>query len=256
MRINNGRVELTATFLKYTAIITMLINHTCIIFMNHYEYRGFWYYFQWYVTRISFVLFAFLLSEGMYRTKNRYNYILRLAVFAIITELPYDYCFKGVVYKPHDFNTLFTLFLGAVAIELIEKYESVWKRLIVFIAITIIGYYLSYNLVGLGIILSFYFFRKKPVLMFFLVAILLALYYPLAKFDTLPEYGYNIINYLMHFNWKGKLTNCELIGGIFAFPLISLYKGEKGNNKLPSIMFYIIYPLHMMVLILLSKLFF
>lgn len=253
MNIKTGRFEITAITLKYIAIITMIINHTCVIVMGKLSYTGFWYYAQWYATRLSFVIFAFLTAEGIYRTSNRYNYCLRLACLALISEIPYDLCFKNQIFVPNHYNIAFTLFLGVVAIEFIDKYDAIWKKLIICLTIMLIGFHISYNVVGMAIILSFYFLRKKPVVMFLVITFFLAMYYPFAMIEKLPQYNYNLISYLNHFNWKGKLTNCELLGGILAYPLICMYKGKKGNTKLPRWFFWSIYPAHMIILIIVSK---
>ena len=43
-----------------------------------------------YMGRLAFPIVAFLIAEGCLHTKNLRRYILRLALFAVISEVPFD----------------------------------------------------------------------------------------------------------------------------------------------------------------------
>jgi hypothetical protein len=49
------------------------------------------------IGRLSFPLFAFAVSEGCKHTRNIENYICRLFIFALISEMPFDIAFKSNV---------------------------------------------------------------------------------------------------------------------------------------------------------------
>ena len=78
--------------------------------------------------RIAFVLFAFLLIEGFRHTRSRPRYLIRLLLFALISEIPFDLAFRGkhldpasgILIEASYQNVLFTLSLGLLAMILAE----------------------------------------------------------------------------------------------------------------------------------------
>ncbi|MBQ2461753.1 MAG: hypothetical protein II504_04865, partial [Clostridia bacterium] len=94
------------------------------------------------VGRISFPLFAFCLSEGFSHTSKAYKYGARLAIFALISEIPFDLaCFN----TPVDFSTqniFFTLLLGFIGMFIINRIDDeVWiLKLFAFIGACFAGH--------------------------------------------------------------------------------------------------------------------
>lgn len=92
---------LSATALKWIAVITMLVDHMTVCFLERIPGPSGWTIASssefWYlldrvgraVGRQAFPIFAFFIVEGYYHTRSRGKYLARLSVFALISEGPF-----------------------------------------------------------------------------------------------------------------------------------------------------------------------
>lgn len=109
---------ITGSTLKMIAMITMLIDHTSAILVYGMSVKLMSYplymlsvVMRW-VGRLAFPIFCFLLVEGMLYTSNKGKYALRLLLFALISEVPFNLAFRGSVWAADYQNVFFTLFIG------------------------------------------------------------------------------------------------------------------------------------------------
>ncbi|RRD39922.1 hypothetical protein EII29_05220 [Leptotrichia sp. OH3620_COT-345] len=102
---------------------------------------------------------------------------------------------------------------------------------------------MDYNMYGVAMVLVFYFFRGRK--WYFLVAqIFVFIYINCFRVSSL-EYGYTVFNY--------KVYIPQQVFAIFALPVIWMYNGNQGfHSKGIKYLFYIFYPVHMLVLFLIS----
>ena len=113
---------MNSTVLKLIAIITMIIDHVGLrLTANNLILRG--------IGRLAFPIFAFQLVEGYKHTKNLNKYKLRLLVFALVSEIPYNLLLSNRISYDKAQNIGFTLLLGLFAIELLEKSLKYFKML-------------------------------------------------------------------------------------------------------------------------------
>ncbi|MBO4824514.1 MAG: hypothetical protein J5487_03865 [Lachnospiraceae bacterium] len=120
---------LTSFAIKVIAIVTMLIDHCGAVFVERRlslikatvpNYEGDPTYVVLNITdgimrsigRIAFPLFIFLLIQGFMHTRNRLKYAIRLGLFALISEVPFDMAFCNDYFNMIHQNVFFTLFLG------------------------------------------------------------------------------------------------------------------------------------------------
>ena len=103
------KVKFSGTQLKIIALLSMLVDHIgCVLFPKVTAFRI--------IGRLAFPIFAFLIAEGMVHTSNWKKYFLRLFIFAIISEIPFDFITSGKMIDWSHQNVLFTLLLGAMSI--------------------------------------------------------------------------------------------------------------------------------------------
>ena len=81
------------------------------------------------IGRVAFPIFCFLLLEGFLHTRDWRRYALRLGVFAVVSEIPFDLMGAHVPMSWDVQNVFFTLFLGLLMMKALETVGAVdlWK---------------------------------------------------------------------------------------------------------------------------------
>lgn len=227
--------------LKIIAIILMLLDHLwgTIIPGN-----------QWMtlIGRMAFPIFAFLIVEGFFHTSDLKKYMKRLFIFGLISEIPFNLIYTGSIIFPFHQNVMFTLLLGLLIINEIDKLKNtkeIKKKIIpilkifLFLIISIIGF-VDYGVTGVLTIVVFYLFRGFKLAWIGQLISLILLY--IVFFE-----GQSVILNIFNYEYFLPLQSIGVLSLIF----IWLYNGEKGkNNKLIKYLFYSFYPVHMLVIYL------
>lgn len=218
---------LSASALKIIALVTMLIDHFGhILYYWMVKYNGYpqeIYTVLRAVGRISFPLYCFLLVEGFVHTKNLKKYFFNIALFALISEIPYDIMVR---YKPFNFSTwniFFTLFAGLFTLYCTKKVKEgkilyVFGMIIPAVAAQYLGF--DYGAWGVLLILVMYLVRQIPVTGTLVTTLALAVKQNMAFAAVIP---------------------------------MMMYNGEKGRLKM-KYFFYAIYPIHIAVFTLIRYL--
>ena len=256
--IQKNRFTLTGAVLKNIACFTMFTDHFFAILVYNYmtlhPVNGAWdpkiekvYRMGRAVGRISFVLFAYLIVEGFVYTGSRARYLLRLFLFALLSEIPFDLAFSG---KPVDWsgqNIYWTLFFGVLMLTLWEylgRYRSFWSwaaRLAVLILSCFAAFRFAADYRFMGILLIFVLYQTRdtslPVQIF------------LAGFVMFfGIWGANCIRYIESYTPVYLLRfSLREMYGLFAFALILFYNRERGR-QLPKPFYYGFYPVHLLIL--------
>jgi hypothetical protein len=125
--------QMTSLQLKIVIVVLMVLDHVATI-LTYATGIGAAYPTELYIVRSAgrcvFPLFAFLCAEGCFHTKNIGNYLMRMLVFAVISEIPYN-IFRGIisaqgitVFNFSKQNVIFTLTLGIFAVIIYQNIQS------------------------------------------------------------------------------------------------------------------------------------
>lgn len=214
MRNIDRKTGLSSFQLKCIAILSMLIDHTgAVIFPSEIWLRC--------IGRLAFPIFCFLIVEGSCYTHDIRRYLIRLGLFAMISEIPYDLAFNGDVLEFTSQNVFFTLFFG-VGMLMTMRYCRNWPEKVVILLIAMwisVVFKCDYSYRGILLIFVFYVFRRNRALTAAAGA-------------------------LWNFLYQGYIQ----IYGIWAMIPITLYNGEEGKKM--KAFFYLFYPVHLLVLCL------
>ena len=126
-------IRFSADTLKIIAIIAMLIDHfsygvlhayllnnAMSILPQTYTKLNNLYNYGRNIGRLSMPIFAFFLVEGFLRTSNLKRYILRMLIFALASEIPFDLgLYNSYWYIEHQ-NILFTFVIGLIMLSTIR----------------------------------------------------------------------------------------------------------------------------------------
>lgn len=206
--------------LKLIAIIAMTIDHVGYIFIPrdttmYLLFRG--------IGRIAFPIFCFLIVEGFHHTKSPINYLIRLLLFALISEFPFDLAFFNTRVTWQHQNVFFTLALGLACLFCLEEMKTKkWFATFLFILMGIsYAIHCDYGVGGVLLICMFYFtgsFRDSFWMQLILSGLIFYIFY-----------------------------GPQELPGLVAIILVNLYNGKRGYNK-AQWLFYFFYPLHLLIL--------
>ncbi len=166
MASNERRFGLSSAALHIMAMVFMLLDHMWATVLA--------YNWMTCVGRLAFPIFAFMIVEGFFYTKNLKKYVLRLLLFAVISEIPFDLIYGSVPFYPVHQNVLWTFLLAIGGLWLMEKArersiekEKFWIYVLVCAAVTLAGFIFGYALFvdfyGCGVVtvFVFYFFYRN-----------------------------------------------------------------------------------------------
>lgn len=169
--------------------------------------------------RAAFPIFCFLMVEGFLHTRDRVGYGLRMGLFALISEIPYDLVQFHIPFSLRLQNVMFTLTVGIFTLLAVSKAEERWRdcpgpRWTATAALTAAG-------MGLALLI-----RGEYVFLGVLSAVLV---YLLRDRGRLRIAGLSPL--LAVSPWT-----------LLAVPFLLLYNGERGKGS--KWFFYVFYPAH------------
>jgi len=225
-------MKLSATTLKYLAIIAMTLDHIAYGFIPSDSIA---YNIMRFIGRITAPIMTYFIVEGFRHTQDRKKYLTRMVCFACLAQFPYLLLFPSAA----NFNILFGFCLVLIVLIAFEfKHFTLIDKILLTTVCFIASLFVEYQCYTLIWGLIFYIFKNKGLttqIMMFAVWIVSAL----------------IGLYLFNNNFNFYQT-----GILLTIPLLSFYNGKRGggNSFINKWVFYGFYPLHMLILSLIKNL--
>ena len=226
---------ISGSTLKMIALITMLIDHIGAVVVARAMYtpgfdQSFWnsiYLPMRQIGRIAFPIYCFLLVEGFLHTKNIKKYVMRMFLFAIISEIPFNLALTGNIFDLRYQNVYWELALGLISICILRFLErkpypywlQVFGRLTTVMVFVFLaeGLQLDYGAYGILSIAVLYVCRQNK--------------------------GTQLAAGALSFLWE--------VPAPLAFLPIACYNGKRGKSG--KYVFYAFYPAHLLILYVAAK---
>lgn len=247
--------------LKTTALIFMVIDHIYTYLnapIHGYQTDGMWP--QWIQLLARFVspLFLYLMIEGFYHTRSRRKFLTRLLTTGLIMmggNMLINYIFHNVdpstgmysfrsLIEGHDiFLTLADLFAFVWCLDNIRQKKRVGLCILIAVITAFLCLFLEGGFYLLPITVIFWYFHGKKPQQCIGIGVWTAVLLIHALISYLDgDAGCPLYSHLCFDNeWA-------MLPVIF---FILMYNGERGRNtKFTKYMFYVIYPLHLWILMI------
>jgi len=264
------RMGLTGNQIKILAIIFMTFNHYTFMFGFPAIYSDHTFvdavllpvnflllFIFKHTGPMTYVIMSFALAEGFEHTKNKFTYGKRLFLFALVSVIPF-YLFANyglrsalwmnpqILIENMSFNIIYVLFVSFIVLCCIEKLQNIgrsqWIRMILEVLVVVLGIMLTYRADWSPIgVLGPYIMFKVPkekratygVLLFYAITVM----------------GVGIKMYL---EFPGALLGTMLyclrdrLPMLVSMLILSRYNGSIGKYNL-KYLFYIYYPVHLLI---------
>lgn len=220
--------------LKIMAIIFMTMDHMYTILPKEFNIPIWFGYFG----KLAAPIFFYLAVEGLYYTSSRKKYISRVLSMGLVMV------FVDIVFKIHN-NIFLSIGFGLLMLSGIELLKNSrqdninkLKGIVLTVLFFILGLTTEASLYGVGMFLIFYLFRNNKLVTYFVYSLF-------SLFPLINFIGPDFLEAAMLWDYQWMM--------IFAIIPISMYNGKLGlNNRFTKWLFYWFYPLHLIVLTVIS----
>ena len=226
------KLGLSAFTLKIIAIVAMTCCHIAIVFKE--SLPIYLVFILNTVGGLTFPIMAYLIVEGYHKTSNIKKYMARLFFFGLVSSYP-AYLILGRM------SVLFTLLLGLVCLFLHDRMKKKCLFWFCFAAMVLVTVFCDWSLIGVPLIFAYGTIKGEKRRIVLSTTTVLGVGLVLTGILDLLGDGWSV---------QLALDTCFLLAGICVIPfLLMSYNGKRGYS--PSALrylFYIWYPLHLIVL--------
>lgn len=231
MSIDKPQYNKARDFLKILAIITMTADHASTVFLK--EGSDIYNICQFF-GNFTIVIMCFFIPQGLRYTRSVLKYAERLLLWALISEISF-YLLFGL-----QLNVLFTLLASLTIIYLLDRKGllTALATLALFFPISLIC---DWSIIAPVFTIIFYVLQKKQKEQLSLILI------PASYFILRTIlYGETQVEYI-----AGTISVFLASAVIYA---LRIQAEEQGKGRIPGLVFYAYYPLHLTVILLFARL--
>lgn len=227
---------MNATTLKIIAVIAMIIDHIAWAFVSLDSPLA---QLMHGIGRLTFPIMAFFISEGFFHTKDFSKYLKRIGLFALISHLPYQYFQYGHSARLSEgigallsSSIMFTFFISLIVLWIVHTWNKPkYIKIISVICMLILSMFSDYSFFGPLLVLIFSYRRDNIIIQITNASIFIM--------------AFVIITFSLPIN-----ENIFMFATFMPLLILLQYNGKQGNtkNKLIKYSFYLIYPIHLLIL--------
>ena len=234
MKQLKGRKCFNKLSLQVLAMVTMLIDHIGLSLLPDIQPLRC-------IGRLAFPIFAWFIAEGYTRTNNFRKYLLRMALFSLLAEIPFNLMHTGDLWMPGHQNVLWTFCIALLCLRCLDKLRERHRGTILWADIALVSavgfaageiFHTDYGGWGVLLVIGFSLSRELSDKYRCGAESLCAVVFALVGFGGIEVYS------------------------LLSLPLLLLYSGEQGpHNKMLQYSCYAFYPAHLLILGLISHIY-
>jgi len=171
--------------------------------------------------RLALPVFVYGLTQGFFHTSNWKKYFFRLTVFGLAAQIPFVLYFEKL-----QLNILLLLAASLLVLRLLQL--RYWWLFVPALALALFAPF-EYGIYGIGMAVIYYVFRDRRMMAMLLLTALTAAY-------------------TVYIGWIWQAF------AVFGFVLALFYKGKIFDYRFGRWFFYIYYPAHLVVLLVVKGL--
>lgn len=242
---------LDKTNLQLIAAAAMLIDHAAFLAPTYFIF-----YLCHFIGRITIIIMCYFVAEGYYKTHSVEKYLIRLGIFAAISQIPFYLYSVGLSSSIYGFiagnyshrNVIFTLFTGLCLLAILKSQAKPILKAIAIICALYITRCSDWGAFAVLLIVAFGIFHGKTKHQIYSLIILFFIRFIMNHFSM-----------TLDFAQTGEIVLTEVysaftqLGALLAIPLLSMYNGKRGKGSRYGL--YVFYPLHLLLLFMLKFMF-
>ena len=220
----------------------MTLDHIALVFVPS---GSILYYLMRLIGRLTAPLMVFMLTEGYRYTRSRSRYLLRLVIFALISQpfyfrLAFGRAPESIMEYCTHWNVMLSLAIVLLIMMLFDSNIKSCTSIVLLGCLISLAHFCDWSyLIPAWTIIFFCYYehdKKKMAVFFVLTSMTLQTLLYLKEFDSFALFSFQY-------------------GTLLALIPISMYNGQRGNVRYKDLnqwFFYVYYPAHMIVLLVIQ----